>query len=144
MKSLDTNILIYSANSDAPENSNAQKLVEQLLNEPDEWIIAEQVLIEFYRSLRNPAIFERPIGPGQAFAMTRFFREEAGCGRCCYGLEMWPRLELLFRSPRFDARRTLAAVLAVTLLANGVDTFYSRNTRDFLGFGFENLVNPID
>jgi len=27
---------------------------------------------------------------------------------------------------------------------SGVKTFYTRNTRDFAGIGFERVINPID
>jgi hypothetical protein len=47
-------------------------------------------------------------------------------------------------SARFDPRKTFDALLAVTLLGNAVDTFYTRNTKDFKQFGFQTLINPID
>jgi hypothetical protein len=57
---------------------------------------------------------------------------------------MWPRLEQYFKSNRFEARRTFDAVLAVTLIGNAVDSFYTRNTKDFKHFGFRAVINPID
>jgi toxin-antitoxin system PIN domain toxin len=144
MKSLDTNILIYASNVDAPEHQNAQKIVEGLLANADEWIIADQVLIETYRALRNPAVLQKPLGPNDAWAIVNFYREEAGCQRCCYELDMWPPLEQYLKSTRFEARRTFDAVLAVTLINNAVDSFYTRNTGAFKHFGFRSLINPID
>jgi predicted nucleic acid-binding protein len=44
MNSLDTNILIYASNEDAPEHAKAQKVVAKLLATPSEWILADQVL----------------------------------------------------------------------------------------------------
>jgi predicted nucleic acid-binding protein len=125
MKSLDTNILIYASNEDGPEHRKARDLVESLLDDADDWIIADQVLIETYRALRNPAVLQHPLGADEAWALVHFYREEAGCRR-------------------FDARRTFDAVLATTLIANAVDSFYTRNTKDFKEYGFSNLINPID
>jgi hypothetical protein len=34
--------------------------------------------------------------------------------------------------------------LAATLLKAGVQTLYTRNIKDFEGYGFAALVNPID
>lgn len=144
MKSLDTNILIYASNADAPEHKKAQKIVESLLDGADEWILADQVLIETYRALRNPAVLQKPLGPNDAWTLVNFYREEAGCHRCCYELEMWPRLEQYLKSNRFEPRRAFDAVLAVTLIGNAVDSFYTRNTKDFKHFGFRTLINPID
>jgi toxin-antitoxin system PIN domain toxin len=144
MNSLDTNILIYASNGDAAEHLKAQKLVEELLAAPTEWIIADQVLIELYRALRNPAVFQRPATAPEAWGMVNFYREEAGCQRCCFELEMWRRLEAHLKSTRFEAKRTFDAVLAITLISNAVEVFYTRNTKDFKRFGFRSLVNPID
>ena len=144
MNSLDTNILIYASNEDAPEQVKAQKVVGELLALPDQWIIADQVLIEFYRALRNPAVFQHPASASDAWEMVNFYREESGCQRCFFELQMWPPLERHLKSRRFEARRTFDAVLAITLISNTVDVFYTRNTKDFRGFGFRSLVNPID
>jgi toxin-antitoxin system PIN domain toxin len=144
MKSLDTNILIYASNADAPEHQKARKIVESLLDSADEWVIADQVLVETYRALRNPTVLQNPLDPGDAWTLINFYREEAGCQRCCFELDMWSRLEKYLKSDRFEARRTFDAVLAVTLIANAVDAFYTRNTKDFKQFGFSKLINPID
>jgi hypothetical protein len=76
--------------------------------------------------------------------MVNFYREEAGCQRCCFELEMWHQLEKHFKSSRFEAKRTFDAVLAITLSANAVQVFYTRNTRDFKGFGFRTVIDPIE
>jgi uncharacterized protein len=144
MNSLDTNILIYATNEDAPEHAKAQKVVGKLLATPDEWILADQVLFEFYRALRNPAVIENPASAPDALGMVNFYREQAGCQRCCFELEMWRQLELHLKSNRFEAKRTFDAVLAVTLIGNAVQVFYTRNTKDFKGFGFRSVINPID
>ena len=144
MKSLDTNILVYASNEDAPEYKKARKIVEILLGNADEWILADQVLIESYRALRNPAVVERPLSAKDAWALVNFYREEAGCRRCCFELEMWQVLEQHLKSNRFEARLTFDAVLAVTLISNSVDLFYTRNTKDFVYFGFHTVINPID
>lgn len=144
MKSLDTNILVYASNEDAPEYEKARKIVEVLLADADQWILADQVLIESYRALRNPAVVEKPLSAKDAWLLVNFYREEAGCRRCCFQLEMWKVLEQHLKSNRFEARRTFDAVLAVTLISNSVDSFYTRNTRDFAHFGFLDVVNPID
>ena len=44
----------------------------------------------------------------------------------------------------FPYQHTHDLILGLTLLRNGVKTFYSRNTKDFIEIGFERLVNPID
>ena len=104
MKSLDTNILVYASNEDAPEYEKARQLIEALIESPQDWIVADQVLIETYRALRNPAVIQHPLSPSDASALLHFYREEAGCRRCCYELGMWRPLQKYLNSARFDPR----------------------------------------
>lgn len=53
MKSLDTNLLLYAADEDCPEHAAASRLLEAALAAPHEWILADQVLFEFYVGLRH-------------------------------------------------------------------------------------------
>ena len=57
-----------------------------------------------------------------------------------YGMEC--RVGL--REANFPYQRTHNAVLACTLLKAGITTLYTRNLKDFEGYGFTSLVNPID
>jgi predicted nucleic acid-binding protein len=144
MNSVDTNILMYATNEAAPEKESAQKLVREMLHQPDHWILAEQVLIELYGLLRNSAVLEKPLTADRAWNIVSFYRERARLQVCCYELDYWPALGSILKSRRFPVRKTFDAVLAVTLLANDVDSFYTRNTKDFAQFGFKKVVNPID
>jgi hypothetical protein len=40
--------------------------------------------------------------------MANFFREEAGCQRCCFKLEMWHWLEWHLKSRKPNGRLTLS------------------------------------
>jgi hypothetical protein len=89
-------------------------------------------------------VFENPASAPDAWGMVNFYREEAGCQRCCFELEMWHQLELHLKSSRFEAKRTFDAVLAITLIGNAVQVFYTRNTKDFKGFGFRSIIDPME
>ncbi len=144
MNSLDTNILIYAANSSAPEHGRALAVVQAMLGHPGEWILADQVLWEFYRALRHPRILQKPRSAAQAAAHLRFLREESGIACCAYELPHFAEvLECLGRS-RFPYQRTHDALLGITLRRHGVTTFYTRNERDFTDVGLPTIVNPID
>lgn len=142
--SLDTNILIYAANEDSQEHAQALKIVQEMLANPQSWILADQVLFELYKALRNPRILEKPLTASTAAEHIRFLREDIGVARCCYELSDWaPVWEQLAQSTT-PAQRTHDIVLGVTLKKNGVEAFYTRNTKDFQSIGFSNLINPID
>jgi len=55
-----------------------------------------------------------------------------------------PRVASAWASEAFSARATFDLVLAVTLAANGVREFHTRNVDDFRPFGLFTIRNPID
>jgi predicted nucleic acid-binding protein len=144
LKSLDTNILVYALNADCREYQNAATALQCALDEPLDWIIADQVYLELYKALRNPRIFGRPYGAEEAFSKVQILRDQCGFRRCCYADAVWDQLATRIQKADFPYQRTHDAVLAETLLKAGVHTLYTRNTKDFEGYGFAFLVNPID
>lgn len=144
MKSLDTNILVYSLNRDCAEYQKAASALQEALDYPKLWIIADQVYIELYKALRNPRVFGKPHTAEDAFSKVQTLRDHSGLRRCCYADSVWDNLASNLKSPNFPYQRTHDAVLAQTLLKAGVQVLYTRNTKDFEGYGFEQVVNPID
>ena len=53
------------------------------------------------------------------------------------------QLKPLWQNESFPARRTFDLVLALTLKAQGVTEFYTRNTKDFEDLGFFIVKNPL-
>jgi predicted nucleic acid-binding protein len=143
VNSLDTNLLYYATNASCPEHSRARLFVEQTAREPLEWIVADQVLLEYYRLIRNPAVLERPLSASEAAHRVLFFRDEIGWRHCAYDRECWSEVMSGLSGTRFPARRTFDLVLAVTLRRNGVSAFYTRNPADFSGFDWFRVVDPI-
>ena len=144
MKSLDTNILIYAVNQGCSEHDRAKRVYEAMLDEPSQWIVADQVLFEFYRALRNPRILERPLDHAAALHQIRFLREESGILHCGYDTRFWEKVVVPLAASDRSSAHIFDRILAITLLGNGVTTFHTRNTRDFSEFPFKEIVNPID
>jgi len=144
LSSLDTNILLYAGNEDAPEHGVCKALLQKVVSDPADWIIADQVFLELYRALRNPKVMSHPLSAGDAVRHLSILRDEMGIMHCGYSPECWNGLMNRLGKDDFPARRTHDAVLAGTLLSHGVKTFYTRNTKDFVDAGFQKLINPID
>ena len=144
LSSLDTNILVYAADADSKEHGPALALLEDALQRPKEWMLADQVLFEFYKALRNPRIFRHPLEAGPAAERVGFLREDSGFLCCCYELEHWPAVFRALQASGTPYQRTHDLLLGQTLKANGVRRFYTRNTKDFEDIGFGELLNPID
>lgn len=144
MNSLDTNILLYAANVGAPEHARALTVVNDMLANPSEWILADQVLWEFYKALRHPRILQKPRTATQAAEQLRFLREQSGVACCAYEIAFFDDTIARLEKPRFPYQRTHDAVLGTTLRRHGVKVFYTRNEKDFADLGFSKVVNPID
>ncbi len=143
MKSLDTNILYYATNLRCPEHAKAAALVRSVRLSPREWILADQVLFEYYRLVRNSAVVERPLDAREASARLHYFRDELGCLHCSYDQSLFAEIALLLADTGMPASRTFDRVLAVTLRSNGVRTFYTRNVRHFQDLGWFDVIDPI-
>jgi toxin-antitoxin system PIN domain toxin len=143
MNSLDTNILLYALNSGCPEHIYCRRLIDRALSEKGQWIVAEQVWFELYRLLRNKAVLENPLDPKHAADVIAWYRNRSGWLHCSWETDMMEELDKIWRGAGFPGRNGFDAVLAVTLKAHGVDTFYTRNIMDFSPFGFFTLIDPI-
>jgi predicted nucleic acid-binding protein len=144
MNSLDTNLLVYAANSAATEHTKALAIVNAMLARPTEWILADQVLWEFYKALRHPRILQRPRTAAQAAAQVRFLREQSGVACCSYETSLYQEVIAQVEKPRFPYQRTHDAILGATLARQGVKVFYTRNEKDFADSGIPKVINPID
>lgn len=111
--------------------------------DPPEWIVADQVLLEYYRLVRNPAVLQKPLSATDAGRRIRFFRDETGWRHCAYDRDCWNEAVLGLSDSSFPARRTFGLVLAVTLRRNSVDTFFTRNPADFDAFGWSIVIDPL-
>lgn len=143
MKSLDTNILLYSINTDCSEHTLCKQLVDKALNEKDLWIVADQVWFELYRLLRNPAVLQNPLTASQAAKTIDWYRENSGWLKCAWEPDMMKDLKSQWKEESFGARKSFDAVLAVTLKKYGVKEFYTRNNKDFEPFKFFTVINPL-
>ena len=144
MLSADTNLFLYAANPDSPYHSAASEFFETCNEEGLQFAICELVLVEIYMQLRNPALLKKPFSSGRAAAF-------------CQNLKSHPRWQLVDYQPhvahalwRWAAntkagfRSIIDARLALTLRHHGVTDFATANTRDFLGFDFDRVWNPLD
>jgi toxin-antitoxin system PIN domain toxin len=139
--SIDTNLLLYSLNRDCPEHGAARAFVEACAGRADV-AIAELVLVELYVLLRNPAVVRRPLEAAEAAALCQAFRRHHRWALVDTA-EVMDRVWAEAARPGVARRHVFDARLAHTLLDSGVREFATRNTRDFEGFGFERVFDPL-
>lgn len=141
MISIDTNILLYSLNSGCREHGPARAFVEACAGRSDV-AIAELVLVELYVLLRNPAVVGRPLEAAAAASLCQAFRRHPRWALVDTA-EVMDRVWAAAARPGVTRRHVFDARIAHTLLDNGVKELATRNTRDFEGFGFERVFDPL-
>jgi predicted nucleic acid-binding protein len=145
MLSLDANILFYAFNADCPQQVVAENYLKTLTKRED-IALSEFILCEFYVLLRNPAILDKPLSPGDATEVIQTYRNHPRwkiVGFPAKSRAIHNELWTMASKPNFARRRLFDARTALTLLAFGVKEFATANTKDFEGLGFEKILNPL-
>jgi toxin-antitoxin system PIN domain toxin len=145
--SLDSNLLLYAYALNLPEHARAREFVESLAAREDV-AISEFVLVEFYRLLRLPVLHAHPLSAAQAARVIQTYRRHPRWSVVGFpegnssGIhaELWR----LAAHPGFAYRRIFDARLALVLRHHGITDFATANVKDFEGFGFARVWNPLE
>jgi toxin-antitoxin system PIN domain toxin len=141
MLSFDTNLVVYAANADAPEQVSAAAFINGLGTRQDV-VVCELMLVEVYLKLRNPRILRQPMNAASARAYCEVLRANARwllVESAPVMAEVWRRAG----KSAFAFRRIIDARLALTLQHHGVKEFATSNVKDFEGVGFQRVWNPL-
>lgn len=142
MISFDTNIVVYSANADAPENDRARNFISELALRQDV-VLCELMLVEVFLKLCSAKIFRRPMSAKEAGRYCERLRKN----RNWRMVESAPVMDDVWRATHrtsFAFRRIIDLRLGLTLRHHGVTRFATTNGKDFKGLGFEKVWNPLD
>ncbi len=143
MISCDTNVLFAACVEENACHARIADFLSAYLASRD-FILCEQVLMELYCLLRNPKISANPLSASEAAKVITSFRsnpawrivdvpEDASVMKAVWDFA---------KRPGIAFRRIFDRRLSETLLYHGVDTFATRNVRDFANAGFQRLINP--
>jgi predicted nucleic acid-binding protein len=144
--SIDTNILFAAVEVSNASHEAAAAFLEEV-DAREDIVLSELVLLELYILLRNPAVLVRPLDAPKAVAVCQAFRvhprwQVLGLpneSRAFHDV-FWPRLA----TQGFARRRAFDWRMALSLLQQGVDELATVNRRDFEGFGFRRVWNPLE
>ena len=146
MTSCDTNILFVALETSRPGHEKARQVLEGYKDDA-EFALCELSLLELYVLLRNPAIARRPLDAAEAVALVQTLRSNPRWDVLDYPGRAAGIMEELWRwakAPDFARRRVFDVRLALALRHYGVTAFATTNVKDFEGFGFERLWNPLE
>lgn len=71
MITIDTNILIYAVNRDAPLHARAKRWLETALSGKETVAFSWNVLLAFVRLTTRPGLFRNPLSPDTAFDLVQ-------------------------------------------------------------------------
>lgn len=145
MIAIDTNILFAALDVDHDLHRKASGFIDSLADRSDV-IISELVLVELYILLRNPVVMREPLTASAAVDVCEFFRQHPRWQIIGFPSDsrhfhdnFWPRL----RTQNFARRRAFDWRTALSLVQQGVTEFATVNEKDFQGFGFKRVWNPL-
>lgn len=143
MISIDTNLLLYSLNPASAWHKAAVSFLRENLSVPAmRVVLTDYVLVELYVLLRNPAVMSQPLSAEAARDLVTAYWGIPTIMRVEHANvmdEVWK----LAGAKDFARRRVFDARLALTLRQSGVTHFATSNVKDFQGWGFEKVWNPL-
>jgi hypothetical protein len=142
MMAVDTNLLFAWLNSDHTWHQPAACWFAEQSTNPD-LTLCELCLVELYGLLRNPAVVERPLPAADAVELIQRLRSHPHWELLDYPGGLMDAVWAAAAADDFARRRIYDARLALTLRHHGVDAFATTNVKDFAGFGFQRVWNPL-
>jgi toxin-antitoxin system PIN domain toxin len=143
MIAVDTNLLFAWINRDHAWHGAAAAWMLGQASNPN-LVLCELCLVELYGLLRNPAVVKHPLSGPAAVSLIQKLRSHPEWELVDYpgGLmhAVWPATA----TPHFARRRIYDVRLAMTLRHHGVNEFATTNVKDFEGFGFDRVWNPLE
>jgi toxin-antitoxin system PIN domain toxin len=140
--SIDANLLLFAANSEAPEHEPALAFLKARTDDPDLLCMTWPALMAFQRIATHPSIFTTPLTPDQAWGNIQALLD-------------LPRTRVITEGPdfpdvyaRISATETIRgnlvpdAHIAAILRQHGVHRIYTADS-DFKKFDFLEVRNPL-
>ena len=140
---VDTNILIYAADSDSPEHQKCRDLVESWRSQSTPWHITWGIVYEFLRVSTHPNVFRMPF----ALANAWVFIEAILASSSITPLMPTERhqtvaSEVFHEIPDIRGNLIFDAYTAILMREHGIKTIYTRDT-DFNRFPFIDVIDPV-
>jgi uncharacterized protein len=140
---VDTNLLLYAANRDAPEYALCHNLLRDCQRQASPWHITWGIVYEFLRVATHRSVFRRPLSQLDAWKFIETSLASPGLSvlietprHRAVAVEVFGSLPEIAGSLVFDAHT------AILMKEHGVKKIYTRDS-DFRRFPFLEVVNPI-
>jgi predicted nucleic acid-binding protein len=137
---IDTNVLVYALDADAPQHASSRALLEAARDGSTTLYVTSQILCEFYSIVTNARRVAKPRSPDDASsAVSDLLAFLHVLPIPAHTVEGW--LGLLRRHPVAGGDVFDLQIIA-SMQANGVQRIYTFNTDDFEAFPELSVVTP--
>jgi uncharacterized protein len=137
---VDTNVLVYALDADAPQHAAARALLETAREAPITLFTTSQILCEFYSIVTNSRRVSKPRSAADALtAISSLLAFLHVLPVPAHTVDGW--MELLRRHP-VTGSDVFDLQIVATMQANGVQRIYTFNTADFDAFTELSVVTP--
>ena len=140
---VDTNVLIYAADSDAAEHEACRDHLERWRGQAMPWYLTWGIVYEFLRVTTHPQVFRTPWSGADAWSVMAAVlaapavRVISETGRHAEVLE-----DLIKEVPHLVGNLLHEAHTAALMREHGIKTIMTRDT-DFHRFSFLEVVDPL-
>jgi uncharacterized protein len=137
---VDTNVLVYALDADAPQHAAARALLEAAREASTTLYVTSQILCEFYSIVTNPRRVSKPCSAAQALsAVSALLAFLLVLPVPSHTVEGW--LDLLRRHP-VTGGDVFDLHIVATKQTNSVQRIYTFNTSDFEVFSELSVAMP--
>jgi len=128
----DVNILVYAFRSDSADHERHRGWLESVINGPEAYGIAPQVLSAVVRITTHPRIFSRPSRLEDALAFSRVLMEQPNATLIVPGERHWQIFEHLCQGARAAGNLVQDAWFAALAIESGCE--WITTDRDYARF----------
>ena len=140
---VDTNLLLYGANSSAPEHARAREFLIAAGQSQEPWYLTEGILYEFLRVSTHPRVFPRPLTWLEAISFLDPFLESPVFTVLKAGRSHWALVRDVLAGLSRPAGNLFFDIRTVVLMReHGVRDIFTTDA-DFLQFAGIRTINPL-
>jgi uncharacterized protein len=140
---VDTNILVYAAETESPEHAPCSRLVEGWRRQQLPWFTSWSILYEFLRVTTHPRVFRRPWALGKAWGFVDALLASPGLSILAPTSRHAEVAAMTFEEvPGLRGNLLFDSHIAILMREHGIRQIYTRD-QDFHRFPFLEVVDPL-
>ena len=140
---VDTNILIYAADRDSPENARCHRLLGGWRSQTTPWYLTWGIVYEFLRVATHPQVFAKPLSLDEAWRFMDAVLSSPSLGFLVETDRHRHVIQEVFAEiPGIKGNLVFDAHTAILMRENGIKTIYTHDA-DFNRFAFLDVIDPI-